>query len=167
MRLINLLIRRRNRVYSIKRFEGNPSSDDIKSINWRLKEIEREIQITSQAILEAQLVKFRSIFFKSNNLFDGFQKRIVESSVNTSVQWHQQKLMELRKEKVKLQLNLDQLTGKGWERKTLRLIRITFIVIGLLISFLFLILGIFAALYLLPIFIMLLFSFMILKTIIK
>ena len=165
MRLINFLIRRRNRVYSIKRFEDNASSVSPQSLVERLKEVDSQIQITSQAILEAQLVKLRSVFFKSNSILDGFQKRIVESSVNTSVQWHQNHLRELREEKVKLQLHFDQLTGRAWQRKSIKLIRLFLMLIVVLISSLFFIMGIFTVIYLLPFFTVLILAFLIIKTI--
>ena len=163
MKLINLLIRRNNRVYSIRKFEGNQSYGSIKSIVGRLKEIEYQIHITSQSILEAQLVKFRSVFSKNNNFFDGLQKKVVESSVNTSLKWHQEQLIALRKERIHLQLELVNLTGRRWQRKIIKLIKLVSILIGILISILFLIIGIFTTLYLLPFFIMLLFAFMILN----
>ncbi len=165
MRLIKLLIQRNTRVYSIKKYDGSYSAGDIQSIIKRLNEIDRQIQFANKSIVEAQLVRFRSLFFKSNNILDGFQKRIVETSADKSVQWHLKELFELRGERRKLQLNYDRLTGKAWQRKLIKLIQLISIGLILLIAISFIILGLFAALYLLPVFLMLILGFLILQKI--
>ncbi len=139
---------------TIKKIEPFQSTDSINHILNRIESIDQQIKITSQAILDAQLVKFRSIIFKRKNIFDGFQKRIVESSVNSSVHWHQQHLYKLKGERNKLQFKLDRLTGRVWQRKVLKVTQTISIVLVFLIAISFIIMGLFAVLYLLPIFAM-------------
>ncbi|AAP99763.1 MULTISPECIES: hypothetical protein [Prochlorococcus] len=163
MRLIYRLFKKRKKIFSITQVNRSYTHNPVQSLIQEIKEIDSQIQLTSRAIFEAQIVRLRSLFSNQKNLFMGFQKRIIESSANTSAQWHQSQLIALNHERKKLQIELDKLTGRTWQRRFQNWWQ-SFVVISMLfISISFLIMGLFAALYLLPILVMLILGFLILN----
>ncbi|WP_269623173.1 hypothetical protein [Prochlorococcus marinus] len=157
------LLKRRPKVISITKYDRNPTSNQIEYLTDKIRLLEQEIKKTTKDLFEAQIVRFRSNFSKKNNIFDTLQNKIVESNAIQSANWHQQKLLELNNEYRDIQYKLDHLTGNFWKRrfqKWLRFASLVAILTSLIIIF---ILGLVAAIYLLPIFAMLIFIIVLIK----
>ena len=103
--------------YSIQRFRELKTNDHKKFLLDRIKFLDSQITDTSKAIFQAQSVRVRSLFSQENGFFGGLQKKLVESSVENSINWHQSQLIELTKERNKLQHQLDKLTGQVWPKR--------------------------------------------------
>ncbi|WP_320664580.1 Sema domain-containing protein [Prochlorococcus sp. MIT 1223] len=132
----------------IEKYTSLPNSID--SLSTRIKTLDYEIAETSKNIFQAQLVRVRTLFSGSNNFFQGLQQRFVETSATNSLLWHQERLVNLSAERKFLQSKLDRMTGQTWPkrfRKLLSLITIFFLIS--FICFIFII-GIAAAIYILP-----------------
>ena len=146
-----MVFRNSKRIHSIHRVHHYEKDVSIKFLINRIHLIEKQIAETNRAIFEAQSVKIRSFFTQEKNFLTGLQKKLVESNANKSIKWHLDKLLELRKQKRFLQERLDRLTGKFWSKKISSLFIAFSIVIIFLLSLITLIVGIFTAIYLLPI----------------
>ena len=154
-------------VYPLVKIENERGEDPVKTLLREIRQNEEELQSTRQAFFQAQIVKLRSIFYQDRNLFDGFQRRMVEYKANSSAEWHQQKLTYLNRKQNDMRIRLDELTGKTWQRKLMQWLRVISLFFTFLIGMLLIALGFFAALYLLPIFIMLIIVFFIMRSINK
>ncbi len=148
---------------SIQRFEKSHSSNDINFLLEKIQQLDSQISETSKAILQAQAVRIRSAFSRNNGFLGGIQKKLVDSSAENSLIWHQQKLIDLNSERRNAQTRLDQLTGQVWPKRFLKwlifiVIWVTFLFISLIV-----LMGFFAALYFLPFVALMLFVFFIIK----
>ena len=52
-------------------------------------EIDQRILETNKALLEAQIVKFRSTFSNSNNFLEKIGKNVYKKKVDDSIKWYQ------------------------------------------------------------------------------
>ena len=162
---MKLLFRKRKEVTTLAKYAQSETAESIEDITNKLKDVEHQIGLTTKAILQAQLVRVRSIFTKDTNLLMGFQRKFVESSANSSAQWHQNQLLLLQSKRRRLQIELDRLTGKTWQRRVSNWVRLISISTIILFAFSIIIMGLFTALYLLPIFAMLILGFVMLQKI--
>jgi len=61
----------------------------------KIIEIDQRILETNKALLEAQIVKFRSTFSNSNNFLEKIGKNVYKKKVDDSIKWYQKDLKEL------------------------------------------------------------------------
>ena len=146
-----MLFQNSKRNHSIQRVHPYQKDASIKPLVEKIKFLEKEIAETNKAIFEAQLVKIRSLFSQNTNILIGIQKKLVESNADKSIRWHLSKLFELKKEQTVLQNRIDKLTGKVWPKRISKLLVWLGIMTIFLVFLSILIIGIFAAVYLLPI----------------
>tara|TARA_Y100001968_G_scaffold333927_1_gene401229 strand:- start:18041 stop:18514 length:474 start_codon:yes stop_codon:yes gene_type:complete len=149
---------RGTKISSLSRIDNS-----IESIKNRIDKLDQQIADLTKEIFNAQLVRARSMFSANTNFIQGFQKRIVESSVNNSLEWHKLRLREISNERNMLQDQLDRYTGKFWSKKIRKFF--LFIVAWTFLALLFsvILLGFVAALYLLPVLALIVFSYIIIK----
>ena len=114
-------------------------------------EINQQISKNSQALIEAQIVKFKSNFSKSNNFIEKIGKNVYKQKLEDSINWHQKQLKELYFRRRELEINIEKIKGIYWLNQIKRFLQV--ILIGLLILFsLFIFLsGFMILIYLLPI----------------
>ncbi len=154
MNFISLIFQRSRRSVALTKLEDNVKANTIKNLFKSIERLDQEIKFTSNALLEAQIVRIRSIFSRDNNILSNLQRRVVESTASSSVQWYQQELSILYKKRRGLQLELDRITGKRGIRRLQNYFKKGVAISLLLLAISFVIMGIFATLYLLPIFLM-------------
>ena len=152
MRILRLLSRKREPSNQITKHVDNKNINNIRSLVNKIKDLDGEIKLTTQAILQAQIVRVRSMFFQENNIFNNFQRRIIQAKASTSLQWHQKTLLLLKNDRKTLQAELDKLTGRTWHRRLENLLNMLLVSSALIILILFVMMGLFTALYLVPIF---------------
>ena len=138
------------RHYSIQKLKPYNKTDYLQSLTEQLNQIDRQIEITNKAILDAQVVKFRYLFSTNNNFFLGLQKKMIESNVNKSLQWHLLDLKDLRGKRRKVQTSIDILTGNVWSRRIRNLSKFLLLISILLTSTAIFIITIFASISLIP-----------------
>ena len=119
-------------------------------IHNKIKEIDQQISENSKALLEAQIVKLKSTFSKSNNFIEKIGKNVYKKKLEDSINWHQKQLKELYFRRRELEINIEKIKGIYWLNQIKRFLKI--ILIGLLILFsLFIFLsGFMILIYLLP-----------------
>ncbi len=146
---------------NIVKYNLNKEFDLQEQIKHQIIEIDKKISENSKALIEAQIVKLRSTFSKSNNLLEKIGENIYKAKVEESINWHQKQLKELYLRRKRLQINLEKLQGIFWQSRIKRLLAI-----GLIGFFILLILFIFMSgfmliVYLLPIILLISFSYLI------
>ena len=116
----------------------------------RIKKLDLRITEVNKSIFQAQIVRIRSLFPIQSNLIVGIQRKIVEKSASNSLLWHQKLIVELITERDLVQEQLDRITGKYWSKRFKSILR-RFLIFALflLLTFIFIV-GIFAAIYMIP-----------------
>ncbi len=162
MNLIRSLFRNRKSAFGHAKIIRTSSFNNINELKVRLNNIDSEIKLITQEIFKAQIVRLRSFFNGESNIIMKVKSKIVESNASKSAKWHQKELLLLYQEKKKLQIQLDYLTGKIWPRRINSFIRN--ILLFIIVIFSFIITVIFTAVYLLPIFILIIIGLIITKS---
>ena len=151
LRLIQGIFSRPNKVVALQRIDLSRNADPVQSLQARLERLERQIGETSRALIQAQAVSVRSMLSSSSDFLGGVQKKIVESSARNSVSWHQSRLLEMTQERRELQDQLDRLTGQVWPKRLRRWLLWAGIGAAIIVASTVFVMGVFTAIYLLPI----------------
>ena len=152
---------RANFFYKFFKYKRNSSNQMVKysesrvfdlqdEINNKILKIDKQISENSKALIEAQMVKLKSTFSRSNNFIEKIGKNVYKTKLEDSINWHQKQLKELYLRRRELQINIEKIKGIYWINQIKRFIKI--ILIGFLILFsLFIFLsGFMIIIYLLP-----------------
>ena len=128
-----------------------PKSFDIQNqIKVKILKIDKKISENTSALMEAQIVKFRSNFSRSNNLFDDLGKSFYKTKLEDSINWHQRQLKELYLERKELKVKLEKIQGIFWLSRIKRFLTNLLIGILFLFSLLIFISGFMIIIYSLP-----------------
>ena len=141
---------KQNNSHKIVRYNSNQSFALQDQINIKITSIDQEISENSKALVEAQLVKLKSTFSRSNNFIVKIGKNVYKKKLDESIYWHQKTLKELYLKRRELEIKLEKLTGIFWQNRIKRVLKI--IMIGFLILFICLS-GFMIIIYSLPFFI--------------
>ena len=130
-------------------------------IQTKIIEIDQKIIENSKALVEAQVVKLRSTFSKSNSFIEQIGKNVYKTKLEDSINWHQKQLKELYLRRRELEINLEKLKGIFWLNRIKRLLRMVvigfFLFLGLFIFFS----GFMIIIYLMPLILLILLGFFI------
>ena len=125
---------KQNSSNKIIKYNSNEKFDLEFQINNKILEIDQNISEISKALLEAQIIKLRSTFSKSNNFIDKIGQNVYKIKLEDSINWHQKKLKELYFRRKELQINLEKIKGIFWRNQVKRFLIIIFIGIFVLLS---------------------------------
>ena len=128
----------------IVKFNSKKEFDLQDQIKHQIIEIDKEISDNSKALVEAQIVKIRSTFLKSNNFIEKIGENLYKEKLEKSINWHQKQIKELYFMRKKLQINLEKLKGVFWLNRIKRLLAIVFIVFFYLIRSIYLFIWVYA-----------------------
>ena len=98
---------------------SNKNSFDLED---KIIEIDQRILETNKALLEAQIVKFRSTFSNSKNFLEKIGKNVYTKKVDDSIKWYQKDLKELYLKRKQLQISLEKLKGVFWLNRIKRFV---------------------------------------------
>ena len=152
-----------NDSHQIIKYNSNNNCHLKDQINIQIIEIDQKISETSNALVEAQIVKLRSTFSRPNNFIEQIGNNVYKTKLEDSIKWHQKKLKELYMNRKELQINLEKLKGIFWLNRIKRFLRIILIVVCILLSLLIFLSGFMMTLYLSP-FIILIFLVYLIST---
>ncbi len=124
--------------------------DPAESLRRRLEILDEQINETNRNLLAAQSVKVRSYLGNTQGLWAGLQRRRHFSAAEDSAQWHWQHLQELLKNRSKAQDELDRLTGQLWPKRLRRWLALFVIAMFLIAGIGVFLMGLMAAIYMLP-----------------
>ena len=123
-------------------------------INIQIIEIDQKISENSKALVEAQIVKLRSTFSRSNNFIEQIGKNVYKTKLEDSINWHQKQLKELYLRRRELEINLEKLKGIFWLNRIKRLLRIILIGFFIFLSLFIFLSGFMIIIYLMPLIIL-------------
>ncbi len=149
--------------HEIVKYNSNKEFNLEEEMNLKIKETNQKISEISKALIEAQIVKFRSTFSKSNNFIDKLGRNIYKVKLEDSIDWHQKKLKELYFKRKKLVIELEKFKGIFWLNRIKRFIQIVCLGIFLLFSLFIFFSGFMIIIYLLPIILLVLIGYLIIK----
>ena len=141
---------KRDSNYGIRKYNSNEKFILQDKINQMLKEIDIKISENSSALLEAQIVKFRSTLSTSNNLITKIGRNVYRTKLDESITWHHNQLKELYFQRKELQTNLEKLKGIFWLNRIKRFIKILSAGILLLLTIVIFLSGFMIIIYLSP-----------------
>ncbi len=152
--LFKFLKYKQNNRHDIVKYHSNENFELQDQINIEIIDIDQKISENSKALVEAQIVKFKSAFSRSNNFIEQIGKNVYKTKLEDSINWHQKQLKYLYLRRRELEINLEKLKGIYWINKIKRILN--FILIGFFIlSTLFIFLsGFMIIIYLLPLIIL-------------
>ena len=150
-----------NRNKGIVKYNSNKEFDLQNQITHQIIEIDQKISENSKALVEAQIVKLRSTFSKSNNFIEKIGESLYKEKLDESIRWHQKQLKELYFMRKKLQINLEKLKGVFWLNRIKRLITILFLGFFILLGLFIFFSGFMLIIYLLPIILLILLGYLI------
>ena len=125
----------------------------------KIIEIDQRILETNKALLEAQIVKFRSTFSNSNNFLEKIGKNVYKKNVDDSIKWYQKDLKELYLKRKILKINLEKIKGIFWLNRIKRFLKTSLIILFILLSLLIFLSGFMMMIYILPVVLLMVLSY--------
>ena len=125
----------------------------------KIIEIDQRILETNKALLEAQIVKFRSTFSNSNNFLEKIGKNVYKKKVDDSIKWYQKDLKELYLKRKILKINLEKIKGIFWLNRIKRFLKASLIIFFILLSLLIFLSGFMMMIYILPLVLLIVLSY--------
>ena len=145
---------KQNNSHKIVQYNSNENFSLRDQIKSDIIDIDKKLAETSKALVEAQIVKFRSTFSRSNNFIEQIGKNVYKTKLEDSINWHQKQLKELYLRRRELQINLEKLKGIFWINQIKRLMRIIFIGFFIFFSLFIFMSGFMIIIYLMPLIIL-------------
>tara|TARA_B100000945_G_scaffold239221_1_gene195318 strand:- start:531 stop:1043 length:513 start_codon:yes stop_codon:yes gene_type:complete len=152
---------KQNNNYDIVQYNSYKKFDLQNQIEVEIIEIDQKISENSKALIEAQIVKLRSTFSRTNNFIEQIGNNVYKEKLESSINWHQKKLKELYISRRKLELNLEKLKGIFWLNRIKRFLRIILIVFFICFSLFIFLSGFMIIIYLMPLLILILLAYLI------
>jgi len=145
-----------NNRHEIVKYDSNKKFDLEGEIKLEIIDIDKNISENSKALMEAQIVKFRSTFSQSKSFIESIGKNVYKKKLEDSIQWHQQQLKDLYIRRKELQIKLEKLKGIFWVNKIKRLLSLISISLTVLLLLFIFLSGFMIIIYLLPFIILIL-----------
>ena len=148
-----------NNNHEIVKFNPNKKFDLQEKMKLQIIAIDEKISVNSKALMEAQIVKFRSAFSQSKNIIETIGENVYKKKIEESINWHQNQLKELYLKRKELQINLEKLKGIFWLNRIKRLLTLIFICFFILIGLFIFLSGFMIIIYLLPLILLILIGY--------
>ena len=155
-----------NFFYKFFKYKQNSRLDIVKydstkkfDLEDKIIEIDQRILETNKALLEAQIVKFRSTFSNSNNFLEKIGKNVYKKKVDDSIKWYQKDLKELYLKRKTLTINLEKIKGIFWLNRIKRFLKTSLIILFILLSLIIFLSGFMMMIYILPLILLMVLSY--------
>tara|TARA_Y100001968_G_scaffold324847_1_gene365032 strand:- start:676 stop:1188 length:513 start_codon:yes stop_codon:yes gene_type:complete len=154
---------KKNNSYKIVKYNSFANYDLKDELQAKILDIDKRISENSKALLEAQIVKFRSTFANSKNFVQKIGTSIYKTKLDESINFYQKKLTELYSERRLIQIHFEKIKGTFWLNRIKRFLAILLIgFLSIFIIFIF-ISGFMLFIYFLPVIILSLLGYWIVK----
>ena len=140
--------------HEIVHYNSNEDFSLQNQIKTNIVEIDKKILENSKALVEAQIVKLRSTFSRSNNFIDRIGRNVYQTKLEDSIVWHQKELKNLYLRRKELEIKLEKTRGIFWLNQIKRFLRIILIGFFISLSIIILLSGFMIMIYLLPLIIL-------------
>ena len=128
-------------------------------INTYILEIDQKIAENSKGLVEAQIVKLRSTFSRSNNFIEQIGKNVYKAKLDESIIWHQKELKSLYLRRKELEITQEKLKGTFWLNRIKRFLRMILIGFFIFLSIFVFLSGFMIIIYLMPLIILFLLGY--------
>ena len=145
---------KQNNGHDIVQYNSNENFELQDQINIEIIDIDQKISENSKALVEAQIVKLRSTFSRSNNFIEQLGNNVYKTKLEDSINWHQKKLKYLYLKRRELEINLEKLKGIYWINKIKRILNLILIGFFILSTLFIFLSGFMIIIYLLPLIIL-------------
>jgi len=145
---------KKNISHEIVQYNSNKKFSLQDQIKTKIIEIDQRILEISKSLVEAQIVKLRSTFSKSNNFIEQIGKNVYKTKLEDSINWHQKQLKELYLRRRGLEINLEKLQGIFWLNRIKRLLKIILIGFFIFLTLFIFLSGFMIIIYLMPLIIL-------------
>ncbi len=140
--------------HEIVKYNSNENFFLKDQIKTKIIETDQQISDVSKSLVEAQIVKLRSTFSKSNNFIEQIGKNAYKTQIEDSITWHQKQLKKIYLRRRELEIKLEKLKGIFWLNRIKRLLTIILIGIFIFFSLLIFLSGFIIIIYLMPLIIL-------------
>tara|TARA_B100000214_G_C23589442_1_gene455583 strand:+ start:83 stop:592 length:510 start_codon:yes stop_codon:yes gene_type:complete len=151
---LNFLKYKQNNVHDILQYNSVDKFELQDKINLQIIDVDKKISETSHALMEAQIVKFKSTFSRSNNFIEKIGKNVYKTKLDDSINWHQKQLKYLYIRRRELEINQEKLKGIFWINKIKRLLNIILIGVFIFLTLFIFFSGFMIIIYLMPLIIL-------------
>jgi hypothetical protein len=152
--LFKFLKYKQNNGHYIVQYNSNENFELQDQINIEIIDIDQKISENSKALVEAQIVKLKSTFSRSNNFIEQIGKNVYKTKLEDSINWHQKQLKYLYLRRRELEINLEKLKGIYWINKIKRILNLILIGFFILSTLFIFLSGFMILIYLLPLIIL-------------
>ena len=156
---------KKNNSHEIVQYNSNKDFSLQDQIKTQIIEIDQKILEISKSLVEAQIVKLRSTFSKSNNFIDQIGKNVYKKKLENSINWHQKQLKELYFRRREFAINLEKLQGVFWLNRFKRLLSILLIGFFIFLTLFIFLSGFAIIIYLMPLIILIFLGYFVSKKI--
>ena len=146
----NFLKYKQNSSHEILQYNSTEKFYVQDQIKTKIIEIDQKISEASTALVEAQIVKIRFTFSKSNNFIQQIGKNLYKTKLEDSINWHQKQLKDLYLRRKELAVKLEKLTGIFWVNQFKRLLKFILIGFFIVLSLFIFLSGFIIIIYLMP-----------------
>ena len=154
-------LKKKTQVYSIQKASVIRNKTKlIQNITKEIQEIDQKLAAEIKELMQTQAVGLKTALSKNKNWFDQLQKKIYWSRIKESLFWHRDQIIFLYREKRKLQIQLDRLNGRVWAKRIRSWIAILTLCIISFFAVWIVFMGIITTLYLLPLLVLVLVSYL-------
>ena len=158
---LKFLKQKQNYSHEILQYSPNQRSILQEQVNNKIIEINQKISENSKALVEAQIIKFRSTFSNSHNFLDQIRKNVYKTKLDDSISWHQKELKELYVNRKELEITLEKLKGIFWINQIKRFLKIMLIGFFIFLSLFIFLSGFMIIIYFLPLIILIFLGYLI------
>ena len=152
--ILNFFKHKRNRGSELVEYNSNKSFILEDKISTNISEIDKKIAEISKGLVEAQIVKLRSTFSKSNNFIEQIGKNVYKTKLEESIIWYQKELKTLYLRRRELEITQEKLKGIFWLNQIKKIIKLIFIGFLIFLSLLIFLSGFMIIIYLMPLIIL-------------
>ena len=145
---------KQNNRNEIVKYNSNKTFELEVQINNKIIEIDQEISENSKALIQAQIIRLRSTFSKSNNFIERIGTNVYKKKLDESINWHQKSIQELYFRRRELEINLEKIKGTFWLNRFKRFMKIIFLGFFIFLIIFIFISGFMIIIYLLPLLIL-------------
>ncbi len=150
--------------YSIQKVPCVQSKENsIATLRQAIKLLDQQITEEVRELIKTQTVGVKASLSSHQNWFYRFQKKMYWPAIQEATSWHQNEILVLQRQRRKLEIELDLLTGQVWPKRIKRSIIYTTAIISSIIALWIMLMGIVAALYLIPLWASILVLYLLLK----
>ena len=146
----NLFKNKKDSSNDIVQYDKDTSLTLQDQINNEIKYINQQISINTKALIEAQIVKFRSTFTKSNNFIEKIGKNVYKTKLDKSISWYQKDIKNLYLRRRELEIELEKIKGIFWFNQIKRFFKIILIIFLILLLLIIIFSSFILLIYLLP-----------------